>query len=38
MVSGIGPKATLDKLNISVLADRYGVGQNLWVGKSNLLA
>lgn len=37
MVSGIGPKATLDKFNISVVADRCGVGQNLWVCKSKLV-
>lgn len=30
MVSGIGPKATLDKFNIPVIADLAGVGQNLW--------
>jgi 5'-oxoaverantin cyclase/versicolorin B synthase len=29
MVSGIGPKETLESLNIPVLADRPGVGQNL---------
>ncbi|WOO85351.1 Dehydrogenase patE [Vanrija pseudolonga] len=29
MLSGIGPKATLDKYNITVIADRPGVGQNL---------
>lgn len=33
MVSGIGPKATLDKLGIPVVADRSGVGQNLNVWK-----
>lgn len=31
MVSGVGPKATLVKHNISVVADRPGVGQNMWV-------
>lgn len=30
MVSGIGPAATLEKYNITVLADRPGVGQNMW--------
>ena len=29
MVSGIGPKAELSKFNITILADRPGVGQNL---------
>ena len=32
MVSGIGPKATLQKHNIPLIADRPGVGQNMWVG------
>lgn len=31
MVSGVGPKATLDRHNIPVVADRPGVGQNMWV-------
>ena len=31
MVSGVGPSATLANYNISVLADRPGVGQNMWV-------
>lgn len=31
MVSGIGPAAALDQHNISVIADRPGVGQNMWV-------
>ena len=35
LVSGVGPKATLDKHNISVVADRPGVGQNMWVGWTN---
>jgi choline dehydrogenase len=30
MVSGVGPAATLQKLNIPVVADRPGVGQNMW--------
>lgn len=30
MVSGIGPRATLDKYGIRVLKDLAGVGQNLW--------
>jgi choline dehydrogenase len=29
MVSGVGPKATLEKLNIPVVADRPGVGQGM---------
>ena len=31
MVSGVGPSAKLAEYNISVLADRPGVGQNMWV-------
>ena len=31
MVSGIGPKETLESLGIEVIADRAGVGQNMWV-------
>ena len=31
MVSGIGPKERLEQLGIEVLADRPGVGQNMWV-------
>ena len=31
MVSGVGPKETLTKHNIPVVADRPGVGQNMWV-------
>lgn len=31
IVSGIGPTGQLDPLNISVLANRPGVGQNMWV-------
>ncbi|GAB1204290.1 hypothetical protein APSETT445_002940 [Aspergillus pseudonomiae] len=30
MVSGIGPKDILDQHNIEVLANRPGVGQNMW--------
>ncbi|KAK3046353.1 hypothetical protein LTR09_012169 [Extremus antarcticus] len=30
MASGIGPKDTLEPLGIPVLADRPGVGQNMW--------
>jgi choline dehydrogenase len=30
MVSGVGPAATLQKHNIPVVADRPGVGQNMW--------
>ncbi|KAK7966208.1 uncharacterized protein PG986_000485 [Apiospora aurea] len=30
MVSGIGPKATLDAFDIAVIADLPGVGQNMW--------
>ena len=30
MVSGIGPKETLQKFKIDVVADRPGVGQNMW--------
>lgn len=30
MVSGIGPARTLEKYGIPVLADRPGVGQNMW--------
>ncbi|ETS75308.1 hypothetical protein PFICI_12252 [Pestalotiopsis fici W106-1] len=29
MVSGVGPAPTLEGLNISVIADRPGVGKNL---------
>jgi len=30
MVSGLGPAGTLQKYNIPVVADRSGVGQNMW--------
>lgn len=30
MVSGVGPKATLDKFGIEVVKDLPGVGQNVW--------
>lgn len=30
MVSGIGPRQTLDKYNITVRSDLQGVGQNIW--------
>jgi choline dehydrogenase len=30
MVSGIGPKKTLQKLGIKVISDLKGVGQNMW--------
>ena len=33
MVSGVGPAATLQKHNIPVVADRAGVGQNMWVSE-----
>ena len=31
MVSGVGPQAALKQHNIPVVADRPGVGQNMWV-------
>lgn len=31
MVSGVGPRETLEQHNIQVIADRPGVGQNMWV-------
>lgn len=34
MVSGIGPEATLSQYNIPVIANRPGVGQNMWVSSS----
>lgn len=36
MVSGIGPATTLQKHKIPVLADRPGVGQNMWVCECGL--
>lgn len=36
MVSGVGPKETLTKYNIPVVADRPGVGQNMWVGEKSI--
>jgi choline dehydrogenase-like flavoprotein len=30
MVSGVGPKAVLDAHGIQIIADRPGVGQNMW--------
>ncbi|KAK5947173.1 hypothetical protein PMZ80_001320 [Knufia obscura] len=30
MVSGVGPRATLEQFNIPVLSDLPGVGQNMW--------
>ncbi|KAI1081867.1 glucose-methanol-choline oxidoreductase [Whalleya microplaca] len=30
MVSGIGPRNTLEKLDIEVISDLQGVGQNMW--------
>lgn len=34
MVSGVGPKANLARHGIPLVADRPGVGQNMWVGFS----
>jgi len=31
MVSGVGPREILDRYDIPVVADRSGVGQNMWV-------
>lgn len=31
MVSGVGPEPTLSQYNIPIIADRPGVGQNMWV-------
>ncbi|KAI4728742.1 alcohol oxidase [Aureobasidium sp. EXF-10728] len=30
MVSGVGPKSTLQQHNITVIADRPGIGSNMW--------
>jgi len=38
MVSGIGPATTLQKHQIPVLADRPGVGQNMWVCITGLVS
>lgn len=35
MVSGVGPRAELEKFDIPVLVDRPGVGQNMWVSESS---
>jgi choline dehydrogenase len=37
MVSGVGPAAKLRRFNIPVVADRPGVGQNMWVCVNPLL-
>lgn len=34
LVSGIGPKDTLAEQGITLLADRPGVGQNMFIGSS----
>ena len=34
MVSGIGPQSILSQNNIPIVADRPGVGQNMWVSTS----
>lgn len=33
MVSGVGPKSALESVGVDVIADRPGVGQNLWVSE-----
>ena len=33
MVSGVGPKETLDQLQIPIVSELPGVGQNMWVCK-----
>ena len=35
MVSGIGPRATLEGLGISVVTELSGVGQNMWVRENS---
>lgn len=35
MVSGIGPSSTLERHGIPIIADRPGVGQNLWASQDN---
>ena len=37
MVSGVGPQSTLSQFNIPVVADRPGVGQNMWVSSCRSL-
>ncbi|KEQ66145.1 alcohol oxidase [Aureobasidium melanogenum CBS 110374] len=37
MVSGVGPRQTLDQYHIPIVADRQGVGQNMWA-VSNVFA
>jgi choline dehydrogenase len=37
MVSGVGPAATLQKYGIPIVADRPGVGQNMWVSADHFL-
>lgn len=36
MVSGVGPRETLEQYHIPVIADRPGVGQNMWVSLKSL--
>ena len=36
MVSGVGPAATLSAHAIPLIADRPGVGQNMWVSQVTL--
>ena len=37
MVSGVGPEHTLSDLEIEVVANRPGVGQNMWVSRLSQL-
>lgn len=37
MVSGVGPQSTLSQFNIPIVADRPGVGQNMWVSSCRAL-